>query len=61
MRDAASLRKCDDLKTWQSECSVLQFAIGAPERNKDAVDSAIIAAVEVSLGRNECRRERLAG
>jgi hypothetical protein len=49
MRDAASLRKRDDLETRQSECCVLQFAIGAPERNKNRVDSAIIAAVEARL------------
>ena len=47
MSDAASLRKRDDLETRQSECCVLQFAIGVPERNKDRVDGAIIAAMEV--------------
>jgi hypothetical protein len=61
MRDAASLRKRDDLETRQSECCVLQFARGAPERNKNRVDSAIIAAVEVPLGRSECCRERPVG
>ena len=45
MRDAASLRKRDDLETRQSECCVLQFAI-ARRANKESRRCAIIAAVE---------------